>query len=223
MLCDDAKPLMSAHFAQELTFREREELDEHLQGCRFCQEELEAYRRTWVALGAWEDALPRPGLREELLARIAGEVVPSAPPRRERWSVRPLLGPALLAAALSVTASLLLPYERIIELCQLSLSSSGLELPEGAVYFLAGTIYGLLPLLLVGLLMGRGTAGRSPFQGLATGCLFVLAIFPYALIQCSTFGIGLALSLIGGMAAGAIGGSLGGFWMASKGLALSGR
>lgn len=223
MRCDETKPLMSAYFAQELTFREREELDEHLRGCRFCQEELEAYQRTWAALGAWEDVPPRPGLREELLARIAGEAVPAAPSRRERWSVRPLLWPALLAAALSVAASLFLPYERIIELCRLGLRSSGLELPEGAIYFLAGTLYGLLPLLLVGPLMGRGTPGRSPFQGLSTGCLFVLAIFPYALVQCSTFGVGLALSLIGGMAAGAIGGSLGGFWLASKGLALSGR
>ncbi|MFN3477018.1 MAG: anti-sigma factor family protein [Candidatus Methylomirabilales bacterium] len=223
MRCKEARLLLSAYVAQELTVREREELEEHLQGCLVCQEELEAYRRTWAALGIWEDVPPRPGLREELLARIGGEVVPSAPPRRERWSVRPLLWPALLAALLSVAASLFLPYERIIELCRLSLRSSGLELPEGGVYFLAGTLYGLLPLLLVGLLMGRGTPGRPPFQGLAAGCLFALAILPYALVQCSTFGVGLALSLIGGMAAGAIGGSLGGFWLASKGLALSGR
>jgi anti-sigma-K factor RskA len=95
---------LALYALDELTGTEREELEDHLQGCAACRRELHALRADLGLLGL-STAGPQPPARskERLMRAIADEPrgvslpEPSAAPRRNLWTV---LGPALAALAL---------------------------------------------------------------------------------------------------------------------------
>lgn len=78
------------------------------------------------------------------------------------------------------------------------------------LYFLMGSLYSLVPLLIATAVIGP-KAPRHPLAlGLMAGGLFIILTLPGILLQCGAFSIGLSLSLIFGSVVGSLaGGSIG--------------
>jgi len=70
--CDQCQELLSPYLDGALTETLRKELENHLRGCSFCREELEALRRTVELLHAWsEEEMELPeGFEERLRSRL---------------------------------------------------------------------------------------------------------------------------------------------------------
>ena len=183
MDCRNVQDRMTAYLAQELVPVEQEHLLAHLAICDGCRQETETFRETWEMLGTWQDVSPSPALEARILAnlgRIEPSVVRASQPRLQPWLVATS---ALVAALLSTLSALLLPYEKAVALCGDALRSFEplARISDAAIYFLVGSTYGLVPLLLVGLVSGRLIRGQVLTQGLLTGCLFVVLVTPYLL------------------------------------------
>lgn len=72
MKCHYYRELLSSYLDNALTATERREVEEHINGCRACREELEALRRTVELLKDWSEEeldLP-PGFEEDFRRRL---------------------------------------------------------------------------------------------------------------------------------------------------------
>lgn len=215
MQCQDAQSLMTAYIADEVTSVERRDLEAHVVGCACCHEELAGFRQAWDCLVRWSVPGPDVRLERELLARVEGERVTARP------RIRPFAaGTAALAGVLlSIVASSFLPYERAFEFCRQALRRFDLfpGLPDSMLFFIAGALYGLIPLLLIGLVSGHLMGGRAPrFQGTATGLAFAILITPYVLIVCSALPGTFTAAILAGIGLGALPGATGGFWFGAR-------
>lgn len=93
MKCHYYRELLSSYLDNALTATERREVEEHINRCRACREELEALRRTVELLKDWskdELDLP-PGFEKDLRRRLEAACRP--------WYRRPGLRISLTAAA----------------------------------------------------------------------------------------------------------------------------
>jgi hypothetical protein len=212
MQCHDAQAVMTAYLSDEVAPVERREFEAHLAGCAGCRDELTGFRHAWDRLGEWSAPALGAQIERDLLVRLGQEALPASP------RLRPLAATvaALAAVLLSVGASLFLPYERAFQLCSEALRGFGLfaGLPDSSLFFIAGAFYGMIPLLLVGLISGRLMGGDAPlFQGTATCLAFALLITPYVLIVCSALPGLFTAAILAGIGLGGLSGGLGGFWL----------
>src|SRR5579875_135643 len=77
-------------------------------------------------------------------------------------------------------------------------------------YFLLGSLYSLLPLLIASAIVGIKAPRRPVVLGLMAGGVFVALTLPAILLQCGAFSVGVSLSWIFGSVVGAlVGGPVG--------------
>jgi len=112
MDCQAIREQMIDYFYRELPPEEWARIEEHLLGCRECQEELATLRRVAATLDQWQVPEPPRGLVERTLARLRAEVIGVLP-----WSGREVvswatpflalgLGGLAAGASLGLTAHL---------------------------------------------------------------------------------------------------------------------
>jgi hypothetical protein len=215
MQCQDAQALMTAYLGDEVVPVERGEFEGHLAACPCCREELAAFRATWDRLGRWPVPAMDPRIERDLLARVE-EVAASLV---ARLRITATILSAAAAAVLSIAASVFLPYERAFQLCREAVKGFGVfaGLPDSTLFFIAAVFYGVIPLLLVGLVSARLMGGAGALlNGTATSVAFALFMAPYVLIVCSALPGAFTAAILGGIALGGLSGSAGGLWLGSR-------
>ncbi len=215
MQCPDAQSLMTAYLSDEAAPVERWEFEAHLAACPRCRNELAAFREAWDRLGHWPVAVLDPRIERDLLARLEPETVRLAPRLRP---VATALA-AVVAVLLSITASAFLAYEQAFQLCREALNGFGVfpGLPDSTLFFIAGIFYGVIPLLLVGLVSARLMGGAGAvWHGTATGVAFALLMTPYVVIVCSALPGVFTAAILAGIGLGGLSGSAGGLWLGSR-------
>jgi len=207
----------------------------HLKDCPECREKQQQWARLWNLMDRWEEEKPSNETIESILSLVRGDLKREAAQRQKPVStlseakVKPgpvwwvsgigvVLFAAIIASLLSIGSSIALHYGKAVQLSMRSLQALGLagSLPEGAIFFVVGCLYGLLPLFWVALVVGRIANGRRLPLSIWLVATFLLITLPYAVVECRTFGVTLALSLISGLAVGAVSGGVGGFYLGSR-------
>jgi len=175
----------------------------HLAACRACAEELAGLRETWALLGGVPDLEPDPAIGRRLLRQVRWRSLRDAVLAPEGWRAAALA--AVIGVGLSIGLSLLLPYNTLVALCRQVVA--GL-VPEVGAFLLAGAAYGAMPLAL-GVFIGwrRGSPGLWLGATEAT-LLFLIFLAPYVVVQCREFPLAALAGFVGGLAVGALGGSL---------------
>jgi hypothetical protein len=100
MLCETAQEHFSDYIAQELDRAMTLSLENHLNSCESCREEVATLRRTWSALEEMPLVEPPMFFHENLMSRLATEqaqVEEAAASRRAPWDWRALFRPRQLA------------------------------------------------------------------------------------------------------------------------------
>ncbi len=215
MECPDARSLITAYLSDEAVPGESSEFEAHVAVCRSCHQELARFRETWDRLGRWSVAPLDPRIEDDLLARVAHEATTLAPRLRP---VATALA-AVVAVLLSISATAFLPYEQAFQLCSDVLRgfSAFAGLPDSAVFFVAGVLYGVIPLLLVGLVSARLMGGAGALvHGTATSVVFGVLMTPYVLIVCSALPGLFTVAILAGIGLGGLSGSAGGLWLGSR-------
>ena len=197
MECREVRARLVEWLSVEPTEPERETLRRHLDRCRACAEELAALRETWELLGRSPAPEPDPAVGRRLLRQVRWWTLRDALLTPEGWRAAALA--AAIGVALSIGLSLLIPYNTLVALCRQLV-------PEPGAFLLAGAVYGLMPLALGALVARRS---RGPWVMTAeTTFLFLILLAPYVVVQCREFPLPALVSFIGGLALGALGGSL---------------
>lgn len=73
MDCKDIKTLIPVYLDNELEPQESQLVRNHLADCPHCQNEFEAYERSWAMLGEIEDIQPEPGFIGRFWTRLSLE------------------------------------------------------------------------------------------------------------------------------------------------------
>ena len=95
--CEDIRELLSARIDGELSDAESRTLDEHLDACPACRQELAETERVWRRLDVLGDVKVPAGLADRTLARVlSAERHPATPFRRFRWAYRLATAAAIL-------------------------------------------------------------------------------------------------------------------------------
>jgi len=215
MQCQDAQALMTAYLGDEVVSIERREFEEHFTNCACCREELAAFREAWDRVGRWPVPAVDPRVERDLLARVEEEAASLVP----RLRLTATILSAAAAVLLSIAASVFLPYERAFQLCREALKgfSAFAGLPDSTLFFIAGAFYGLIPLLLVGLVAAHLIGGTGAlWHGTVTGVAFALLMTPYVLIVCSALPGIFTAAILAGIGLGGLSGSAGGLWLGSR-------
>jgi hypothetical protein len=209
--------MMVTDLSREVTTEERAALRAHLRSCPECTTEAEALARTWGALGSLPEAEVPAGIWERVQAKL--------PAPAERLAARRPWPAAVVTAGLgiliSIAASWALPYERAVSVCSEALRSFPLfaALPDPAVTFVVGILYGLLPLGLAAVVVGCRLSGAGGHPGMGAAVLFGAVAVPYVLIACAGLPASFTAVLTAGILAGALTGGPAGTWAGGKLLA----
>lgn len=203
MDCDQVRTRLTECLFSEPAGPDGTALRAHLASCRGCAEELAALRETWALLGRWPSLEPAPALGRQLVRRVRWWTLRDALLGPESWRAAALA--AVIGVGLSIGMSLLVPYDTLVALCRQVVA--GLA-PEVGAFLLAGAAYGVMPLAL-GVFVGwrRGSPGSWLGATEAT-FLFLALLAPYVVVQCREFPLPAQVSFVGGLALGALGGSL---------------
>ncbi len=196
-----------AHFPEWLAGEpagpDHEAVKGHLTACRACAEELAALQETWELLGRWPGPEPDPATGRRLMRRVRWLIVRDAVLAVEGW--RAAAWAAVIAVALSIGMSLLVPYQTLIAFCRQVVA--GLA-PEPGAFVLAGIAYSLVPLALGALVAWRGGSPGAWLGGTEATFVFLVLLVPYVVVQCRGFPLPAQASFLGGLALGALGGGL---------------
>lgn len=99
--CEDIRELLSARIDGELSDAESRKLDEHLDACPACRQELAEMERIWRSLDVLSEVKVPAGLADRTLARVLSpERHPAATSRRFRWAYPVATAAAILAVLL---------------------------------------------------------------------------------------------------------------------------
>lgn len=177
----------------------------HLTGCLGCQDELRALARTWEALAALPLLEPSAGVARRLHRRLRWEVVREAVTSVESWQRAALAGVA--GFVVSVLLSLLVPYQTMAQLCE---SIAPTSMPTPAAYLMAGVLYGALPMVLGTAFEARKTAFFGLPGAVEAAFVFMMVLVPYVVLRCGEFPGALLVGFVGGIALGAVVGSVAG-------------
>ncbi len=219
MDCDHARPLMTAHLGGSDTPDEWEALGHHLRSCLGCRAEAESLTQAWNALAAGLEVEPPAAVWERIQAALPA-------PATRPASQAPWLAPsatAALAVLVSIVASWLLPYERAVSLCSEGLRRllPSATLPDPAVFFVIGFLYGLLPLGLVVLAGAPRFYHSGGHPGIVAGLVFTLLVLPYIVIVCGGLPAASTVALVAGILVGAFAGGPAGIWAGGRFLTLA--
>jgi len=175
----------------------------HLSQCSTCQAEFEAWNRTWVLLGTWADVEPPARLDRTILAEVR-----SATETTRSWlgwlASGRVWATGGAAAVLTIVASLVVPYQDSLRLCNKLLSGAGLALPALPLSFLVGFPYAFLPLLGAVLAWMYLKGNGQKMQGLTVGQAFAAIMVPYILFACADLEGRAIVGILLGTVAGAL-------------------
>ena len=118
----------------------------------------------------------------------------------------------LAGMALSLTLTGSCSIGQALDYCQMSPGVRHLfaGMQSQTLYFLLGSLYSLLPLLIATAIIGLKGPSHPVVLGLMAGGVFVLLALPAILLQCGAFSVGVSLSWIFGSVVGSLaGGSVG--------------
>lgn len=212
MECGQARLAIVADLSQAGAEGQGEALGHHLQACPDCRQEAAALTRTWHALGQLPDAEVPGGIWDRIQAAL-----PSPQP-----VVAPRVWPAAVATAalgvlFSIAASWLLPYERAVRLCSEALRGVlAASLPDPAVFFVVGLLYGLLPLGLAATAAAPRLVRGSGRPGVVAGLIFTGLALPYVVVACIGLPAAFTAALLAGILAGALAGGPAGLWAGGR-------
>ena len=131
-----------------------------------------------------------------------------------RWGVDPQLGHlmlgALSAAGLFLVGNHLLPLPAVVQWCSTRVGA-GL----GPLFFVVGTVYAAVPLLLFATSAARLRPPR-PRRVLVAGGFFFMLVAPAIFLQCGYFTAGALLAWLLGAVAGSIFASAAGYWLGTR-------
>ncbi|MCI0410249.1 MAG: zf-HC2 domain-containing protein [Acidobacteria bacterium] len=203
MDCRTAREWMATAVAEALDPAEAVRV--HLSQCPGCQDEFQAFKRTWDLLGAWSETEPPARLDRAILA--GAETETSRSWLRLVASGR-VWATAAVAATLAVVISFFVPYQDSLRLCGTLLGDMGLALPALLLSFLVGFPYAFLPLLGAVLVWMYLRGNDQKMQGLAAGQAFAAIMVPYLLFACADLeAMAIAGILIGTVTGGLLGGA----------------
>lgn len=197
--CDRVKARLTEWLSDGPAGADAEVLRSHLRECRACAEELAALQEIWALLDRWPGLEPAPGVGRRLVRRIRWRLAWDAALAPEAWRAAALA--AVIGVGLSISLSLLVPYDTLVALCRQLVPGSG-------AFLLAGAAYGVMPLALGVFIGWRRESPGSWVGATETTLLFLAFLAPYAIVQCREFPLPAQVSFIGGLALGALGGSL---------------
>jgi hypothetical protein len=118
----------------------------------------------------------------------------------------------LIAMGLSLVLTGSCSIGQALDYCQMSPGVRHLfaGVQSQTLYFLLGSLYSLLPLLMATAIIGLKVPRHPVVLGLMAGGVFVLLTLPAILLQCGAFSVGVSLSWIFGSVVGSLaGGSVG--------------
>jgi hypothetical protein len=118
----------------------------------------------------------------------------------------------LIAMGLSLVLTGSCSISQALDYCQMSPGVRHLfaGMQSETLYFLLGSLYSLLPLLIASAIIGLRAPRHPVVLGLMAGGVFVLLTLPAILLQCGAFSVGVSLSWIFGSVVGSVaGGSVG--------------
>jgi len=199
-----------------------EDLLAHLKSCPRCKEKREQWIRLWSLMGGWEESKPSIDVTESILSQIRGdlrsEAEASASPGWFTSGFGVVLISALVASLLSIGSSIALHYGNAAEFLRFALQQLEISayLPVSTIFFVVGCLYGLLPLLLVGLIFGRAADGHRLRLSLWVVVVFLLLTLPYTVVECRTLALSFTLSVITGLTVGALSGGVAAFYLTGR-------
>jgi len=206
-----------------------EDLLAHLKSCPRCKEKREQWVQLWSFMGGWEESKPSVEVTESILSQIRGDLRREAEARvgLSWWTsgFGVVLISALVASLLSIGGSIVFHYGNAVELLKFALQQLEItaHLPVRTIFFVVGCLYGLLPLLLVGLIFGQLADGHRLRLSLWVVAIFLLVTLPYTVVECRTFALSFTLSIIAGLTVGAVSGSVAGFYLPSRRTMVAGQ
>ncbi len=214
MDCSQARPLIAVHLVGSDTQEEWQALRHHFRSCPVCRSEAEALLSIWNVLSALPDVEVPATVWERIQAALPA-------PATRPASQAPWLAPSAtagLAVLVSIVASWLLPYERAVSLCSEGLRRlfPSATLPDPAVFFVIGFLYGLLPLGLVVLVGASRIYHSGGHPGIVAGLVFTLLVLPYVVIVCGGLPAASTVALMAGILVGAFAGGPAGIWAGGR-------
>lgn len=181
------------------------DLARHVRECDGCRDELAGLAATWATLGRLPLVEPSPALASRLRRRLRWAVVWETAGSWPGWQGAALAG--VFGVVISVLLSVVLPYDAMAALCR---DLAPRFLPGPAAYWVAGLIYGLLPMSLAGALAGRGRGLLRSLGAVEAALVFLIVVLPYVVARCSEFPVALLTGFLGGIAAGGVAGAAAG-------------
>jgi len=199
---------MNCQTAQEMVLAARlagdaapDEASAHARNCPACTEEIRRLTDTWAALAALPLLAPSPRVSRRLRRRIRWESARETVASVESWQRAALVGVG--GFVLSFVLSLLVPYETMVALCQ---GIAPQVMPSPSAYLAAGSLYGLVPMVIVAAVQGGPPAALAGLVGvLEAAVVFLMVVIPYVVVACG-FPPPLLVGFVGGMGLGALAG-----------------
>jgi anti-sigma factor RsiW len=177
----------------------------HLDTCSACAREVRRLGEAWTALGALTALEPSPDVARRLSRQVRWESAREAVASVRAWQRAALAGVG--GSALSLVLSLLLPYERLVALCQ---DIAPDAVPAAGAYLAAGLFYGLLPMAIAGGLQRHREGLPAGLVGaLEASVVFLAVTVPYVVAACG-FPPPLLVGFVTGIGLGAVTGGAAG-------------
>lgn len=199
---------MNCQTAQEMVLDARlaggsapDEASAHVRNCPACADEIRRLTDAWAALAVLPLLEPSPRVSRRLRRRICWESAREAVASVESWQRAALAGVG--GFVLSLVLSLLVPYETMVALCQ---GIAPQVTPSPGAYLAAGLLYGVVPMVTVAGIHGRGPTALAGLVGvLEAAVVFLMVVVPYVVAACG-FPPPLLVGFVGGVGVGALAG-----------------
>lgn len=218
MSCESIKTNLPSLLTEELPSDERHRVLRHMEDCALCRKDVEELRETWEQLDQWEMEDPSSTIKAKVMAFAREELESVHIPWWLALARSSIFQTVLGALGFSMIIYLVLPYNKIINLCEtLILKDAFLAVfPKGVIYFTLGLFYGLVPISISGICFLKPIKKNPLIRGLGTGAVFAAVLVPFFVLQCPGFEAGFIFIMALGIIAGSLSGGTGTLWILSR-------
>jgi hypothetical protein len=137
----------------------------------------------------------------------------AVPSSSSRLNLRVVAFAGLVTVPFSLVEDYFFPLNSLVH--RLTATPPGIDTPSNislaSFFLIGGSLYALVPLLLISFIFGNGLRGKPGKHGLVCGALFFVLSLPAVYLQCGTLSPAVELSWMGGTLAGAVTGAVIGF------------
>jgi hypothetical protein len=218
MSCESIKTNIPSLLAEELSADERHRMLLHLEECSLCHDEMAELEKTWKYMDRWEIEDPSATIKAKTMA-IAREELESVHAHWWLTLARSSIFRTVLGAlGFSLIIYLVLPYNKIINLCETLILKDAFFafFPKGVIYFILGLFYGLVPISVSGICFLKPIQKNPLIRGLGAGAVFAAFLVPFFILQCPGFEAGLIFTMALGIIAGSLSGGTGTIWVLNR-------